>query len=104
MKRLVIKRQAAKRDLDENAAFLGKESPDVAIRFLEAAEKSFLELAAMPDLGRECDFENPAFKGMRRWLVRGFQNYLILYRPIPKGIEIIRVLHGARDIEAIFEA
>jgi toxin ParE1/3/4 len=25
-------------------------------------------------------------------------NYLIFYRPISDGIEIVRVLHGARDI------
>lgn len=28
-------------------------------------------------------------------------NYLIFYRPLPDGIEILRVLHGARDIAAI---
>lgn len=30
-------------------------------------------------------------------------NYLIFYRPINQGIEVLRVLHGARDIPSIFE-
>jgi len=30
--------------------------------------------------------------------------YVIFYRPIPKGIEIVRVLHGARDLDAIFRS
>lgn len=29
-------------------------------------------------------------------------NYVIFYRPIGDGIEIVRVLHGARDIDAAF--
>ena len=28
--------------------------------------------------------------------------YIVFYRPQPDVIEIIRVLHGARDIDAIF--
>ena len=28
--------------------------------------------------------------------------YVIFYLPIADGVEIIRVLHGARDIETIF--
>ena len=29
-------------------------------------------------------------------------NYLILYRTVAGAIEIVRVLHGARDLHAIF--
>jgi toxin ParE1/3/4 len=29
-------------------------------------------------------------------------SYVIFYRPIEEGIEVIRVLHSARDIEDIF--
>ncbi|MBD2690580.1 type II toxin-antitoxin system RelE/ParE family toxin [Anabaena catenula] len=28
--------------------------------------------------------------------------YLIFYRPIDQGIEIVRILHGSQDIERIF--
>ena len=30
------------------------------------------------------------------------KNYLIFYRPIDEGIEIVRILHGSQDIETIF--
>jgi plasmid stabilization system protein ParE len=30
-----------------------------------------------------------------------FAKYLVFYRPVANGIEIFRVLHGARDIEGI---
>lgn len=29
--------------------------------------------------------------------------YLIFYRPIDEGIEIVRILHGSQDIETIFQ-
>ena len=31
------------------------------------------------------------------------KNYLIFYRPIDEGIEIVRILHGSQDIETIFQ-
>lgn len=39
---------------------------------------------------------------MRVWPIRRFPNHLIFYRPIDGGIEVIRVLHGAQDLDAIF--
>lgn len=41
--------------------------------------------------------------GIRQWRLPGFENYLIFYRPLDDGVEILRVLHGARDIQRIFE-
>jgi toxin ParE1/3/4 len=29
-------------------------------------------------------------------------NYLIFYFPLEDGIDIVRVLHGSRDVDAIF--
>ena len=36
--------------------------------------------------------------GLRMLRISKFEKYLIFYRPVPEGTEIIRVLHGARDI------
>jgi toxin ParE1/3/4 len=57
----------------------------------------------MPLLGGLWEGRNPAFAEMRTWPIRRFKNYIIYYRPIPTGIEVIRVLHGAQDVERIFE-
>jgi len=40
---------------------------------------------------------------LRRRPVRGFENFLIFYRESGGRVEIIRVLHGARDIESLLE-
>src|SRR5256885_1546276 len=32
-----------------------------------------------------------------------YRSYLIFYRPIRNGVEVLTVLHGARDLQAIIE-
>lgn len=91
-------------DLDEIAAYLQTANPHVAIRFLEAADRTFARLAAMPGLGSSIESDRPALTGTRLWPVRGFKNHLILYRTRADGIEVIRIVHGSRDLESLFGA
>jgi len=98
----IIKRAAAGQDLDEQAAFMGQDSPHAGIRFLEAADHAFELLASMPEMGSAWESDKPACAGLRFWPIRGFEKHLIFYRPLEDGIEVVRVLHAARDIESIF--
>jgi toxin ParE1/3/4 len=99
----ILRTDAALNDLNEQAKFIQRDSPEAAIRFLAAAEATFHRLAAMPELGERQQFGLERLAGLRAWQVRGFDNHLIYYRPIEGGVEIIRVLHAARDVAAIFE-
>jgi toxin ParE1/3/4 len=56
----------------------------------------------MPELGIVREYDDPALLGVRMWRVTGFPNHLIFYRPIERGIEVVRVLHARRDIESLF--
>ena len=78
------------------------DNPAAATQVVEAAYETFKTLAATPGLGRERKFCNPRLQGIRSWLVSGFDSYLIFYRSTAKGIEVLHVYHGARDIEALF--
>jgi len=99
----VVKRVAAKRDLTDHLVFLGENaSAEVARRFLHAAGVSFGILSKMPELGVQRGFQNPRFSAVRVWPVKGFERYLISYRPLADGVEILRIIHGARDIERLF--
>ena len=99
----VVKASTAERDLLELFVFLGRGSVRAANRFLAAADQTCARLAAMPGLGSACESDHPALVGLRLWPVHGFPKYLILYRPLEDGIEVLRVFHGARDIESLFE-
>ena len=56
----------------------------------------------MPGMGRLREFDRPDLADIRSWPVGGFEDYLIFYRPVPTGIDVLRVVHGARDIAALF--
>jgi toxin ParE1/3/4 len=38
-------------------------------------------------------------QGLRRWPVKNFDKYLIFYKNAGDQVEIIRILHGKRDLE-----
>jgi toxin ParE1/3/4 len=99
----ILRAEAAFLDLDELAKYIQRQNPSAAIRFLAAAEASFQLLAAMPELGELQRFGRTELADLRTWQVRGFENYLIFYRPVKQGIEVVRVLHAARDIDAVFD-
>ncbi len=72
-------------------------------RFLIAAEETFKQLGEMPKMGKLCQFSHPNLIDVRQQAIKGFRRYLIFYRFIDSGVEILRVIHGARDIEDIFD-
>ena len=56
------------------------------------------QLATLPGIGEAFLTDHPRLQGVRRFRVAGFPNHLIFYREIEGGIEVVRVLHGARDL------
>ena len=51
-----------------------------------------------PGVGRFWNSPDPRLDGLRVVTVRPFRNYLIFFRAMPRGIEVFRVVHGARDL------
>lgn len=74
-----------------------QESEELGYRFLEAAQSTFGSLASMPGVGALCNFYHAPLRPLRRWPVKGFENWLIFYLPIAGGVEILALLHGARS-------
>lgn len=93
---------AADRDLDDQAAYLADQaSLETALRFYDAARATFERVAQTPGLGEPRESGNARLVGLRVWRIGGFTNHLICYRPTGDGIDIVRVLHGAHDIDHI---
>ena len=93
----------ASQDLAEIFDYLDEHSETAADRFYDAIEETVQQLLRSPFLGERCRFRNPKTEGMRVWQVDGFSNYLIFYRPKGDVLQVLRVIHGARDYMAIFE-
>jgi toxin ParE1/3/4 len=106
-KPIIERRPRVDLDLYEIAAYIAADNSTAAMAFLDAAEKTFTDLATTPGLGRLRKFKTPRLTNIRSWRVRGFENYLIFYESLSQesspGISVVRVLHGARDLESIFE-
>lgn len=92
---------AATGDLDEIVLYLRNDSISVSDRFVRAMDQVVQRLLEAPLIGRQRDSANERMKGLRSWPIPGFSNYLVFYRPLPDGIEVVRVLHGARDLASI---
>jgi len=58
----------------------------------------------MPSLGAILDTALLNAPGIRTWTVKGFERYVILYREIAGGIEVLRVIHGSRNWEEWIES
>jgi toxin ParE1/3/4 len=95
---------AADQDLDDQAAYLATEANlQTALRFYDAASVTFGKIASMPGMGERWPSTHPRLGGLRVWRIEGFERHLIFYRAAGDGIEIVRVLHGARDIDTVLE-
>jgi toxin ParE1/3/4 len=66
-----------------------------ADRFAALIDSEFRVLARQPQLG----WSRPELANDLRSFPVG--RYVIFYAPTPKGVEIVRVLHGTRDIESV---
>lgn len=86
----------AKTDLDEIWLFIAQDNLEAADQFHDLLFSKFLTLAKQPLMGRARDDIRPS--------IRAFPvgNYVIFYRDTLEFVEVVRVLHGARDIESIF--
>ena len=86
----------ADQDLEELWFFIAQDDPAAADRWIDTLEEKIGLLADNPLMG-------PARPDIARELrYHPVGNHLLLYRVIQGGIEIVRVVHGARDLLNLF--
>jgi toxin ParE1/3/4 len=90
-------RPAAETDLIDIWIYIARDNPAAADRVYHAAEETFKALSAMPGVGTPYHSKRAGLRGLRFFLLTKFPHYVIYYREIKEGIEIIRVLHGHMD-------
>jgi toxin ParE1/3/4 len=94
-------RPKADQDLTDQAYYLATQAnPRVGHNFLLAAHETFSLLATQPNMGWHSRLKNPVLASLRVFRVSGFERLLVLYRPRLDGVEIVRVVHASRDLEA----
>jgi len=98
----IIIRDRATQDIRRQANYiLANGNREAAERFLESAESAFAQLATTPNIGRALPLLLSDMKIIRQWRIKSFRDYLIFHTVQEERVEVLRVLHGARDLENI---
>lgn len=92
----ILRTPQSELDILEIAVYIARDSVTAADKLIDLFDEKLKSLARNPGLGP-----------MRPELgddVQSFPvgNYILFYRRIEDGIELLRVLHGARDLRRIF--
>jgi addiction module RelE/StbE family toxin len=78
-------------DLDDIAGYISQDNPEAARRTVRRLWTAVKSLAEQPEIGR------PGRVHGTRELVVSDTPFVVPYRVVGSEIEILRVLHGARD-------
>jgi len=88
---------AAERDLQDILDYVSQFNPSAAEKLIKELVSKFAILRDNPHSGIE---QSKLMINLRSFVIR---DYFIFYQPSENGVEILRVLHSSRDIEAIFK-
>jgi toxin ParE1/3/4 len=95
---------AAQRDLERIHAFVAQDNPEAANQVFVAILDRADRLALAPQSGHVLKRAQARHKHVRWTIVTEYPNYLIFYRPIPAGIQVVRGLHAAQDWTRFFSS
>ena len=85
----------ARADLREIGRYIARDNRQRAISYVKELQQTCQRLANVPGSGRARDDLRPGLPSFAHG------SYVIIYRQTAGGIEIVRVLHGARDIHGL---
>lgn len=96
----VVLRPAARTDqLDIAVYYDGAGGEAAGNRFIDQCDVAFERLTRFPESGTLVRYKHPKLEGCRFILVPGYEKILIFYKALRDRIEVVRILHGARNIE-----
>lgn len=101
----VVYREAASDDVVRQFRYylIDQNLPAVAVRFRSALRHTVQALRRRPFVGARYRTSNQELHNLRSWPVAGFEAIRIYYLAAADAIEVIRVLHGKRDLKQIFD-
>ena len=94
MSRLIFS-PSARQDLTEIFDFIARDKPVAASKWIDLIEEKCKLMAETPEFGEK----RPEFGANIRSSLVG--RYVIFYRTIVSGIEVVRVISGDRDIRSL---
>lgn len=95
--------EAAVADINEQADWYERKTDrKLSERWSKAVTSAVLRILTYPRSGAPCRFSPTELRGIRRVPISGFPKHLVFYSVKDNDVLILRVLHGARDLESLF--
>ena len=94
---MIRKRQRAVDGLVGRFEHIARANPGAAARFVDAVAATLERLEKMPSLGQRWGAPGTPAAELRCRAVKGIENYVLDYRPIPGGIEWLAIRHVAQE-------
>jgi toxin ParE1/3/4 len=92
----VLRRPLAAADIAEIWDYIAEDSIAQADAWVDRLDETLRLLATQPRMGRLREELSPGLRSLP------FGRYVIFYEPLNDGIDVVRVLHAARDVDAQF--
>lgn len=92
----VTRRPLAAADILDIWDHIAEDSLDQADRWVDKLDEKFKLIATQPLMGRA---RHELAADLRSF---PFGRYVIFYAPVDGGIDVVRLLHSARDVDAAF--
>lgn len=102
MKRVVFNPLAID-DLDEITHFIAQDNPVAAEKVREDLLDSSQALCQQPELGIRPRFSAHRYAGIRFIPSSRYPTYLLFYRELATEVEVLRIIHGSRNLPPLFE-
>jgi toxin ParE1/3/4 len=99
----VVFNPVAVADLEEITEFIARDNPMAADEVREDLLISAERLGSCPQLGIRPRFSARRFAGIRFVPADKYPIYLLFYRELSEEIEVLRVLHGNRNLPPLFQ-
>ena len=77
---------------------------DLAQRWQKAVTATLLRIRRSPNSGSPCRFRALELQGTRRTIIAGSPKHLVFYQFKKGTVLILRIVHGARDLESLFSS
>ena len=99
--RLVLTDAAIADILDQADWYRRQSGRPLAQRWEKAVTSAISFVLRHPAAGSPCTFSSPELHGIRRMAIPRFPKHLLFYRFEGKEVLVLRIVHGARDLETL---
>ncbi|MGF1600779.1 MAG: type II toxin-antitoxin system RelE/ParE family toxin [Thermosynechococcaceae cyanobacterium] len=89
--------QPAIRDLESIVSYLAKSNCEAGETLLKSFNKRCQQLSRFPNMGRSYNDLQAGLRGLP------LEGYIILYRVLKDGLEIVRVANGRQSLASLFK-